>query len=41
MLSMWDVQDVECWGCGIFWIWDVRCWMFAGMLDVDLQNVLN
>ena len=30
MIGMWDVGDVECWGCRIFgtWIWkvwDVRC----------------
>ena len=30
MIGMWDVRDVECWGCRMFgtWIWkvwDVRC----------------
>ena len=37
--GMWDER---CWGCGMFemWnVWDVRCGMFAGMWDVDLQNV--
>ena len=23
MLGMWDVEDVRCWGCGMFRIWDV------------------
>ena len=23
MLEMWDVQDVGCWGCGMFGMWDV------------------
>ena len=30
MLGMWDVGDVECWGCGML-----------GMWDVDLQNAVN
>ena len=43
MLGMWDVWDVGVWdvgcsGCGMFGMWDVGCGMFAGMLDVDLQN---
>ena len=24
MLGMWDVGDVECSGCGMFVVWDVR-----------------
>ena len=42
MFKMWDVQDVRCSGCEMFGMWDVRdvgCGMFAGMWDVDLQNV--
>ena len=45
MLRMWDVWDVGCSGCGMSRMWDVRdvgclvCGMFAGMWDVDLQNV--
>ena len=31
MHGMWDVQDVGCWGCGMFKMWDVR--------DVDVQDV--
>ena len=43
-VEMWDTQDVGCSRSGMFDMWDVRdmeCWcgMFAGMLDVDLQNV--
>ena len=38
MLGMWDVRDVGCSGCGMFGMWDVGCGMFAGILDVDLQN---
>ena len=40
MFRMWDVWDVGCSGCGMFEMWDVRCGMFAGMRDVDLQNAL-
>ena len=42
MLRMWDVG---CSRCGMFKMWDVRdvrcsgCGMFAGMWDVNLQNV--
>ena len=50
MLAMWDVGDVGCWGCemwdiqgcgmfGMWDVWEVGCGMFAGMWDVDLQNV--
>ena len=44
MFGMWDVRDVGYSGCGMFGMWDVRdvgCGMFAGMLDVDLQNADN
>ena len=36
---MWDVEDVRCWGCGMFGMWDAWdversvCGMF-GMCDV-------
>ena len=23
MLEMWDVEDVRCFGCGMFGVWDV------------------
>ena len=39
VFGMWEVRDVGCWGCGMFEMWDVRCGMFAGMWNVDLQNV--
>ena len=39
MLGMWDVQDVESSLCGMFGMWDLRCGIFAGIMDVDLQNV--
>ena len=38
MFGMWDARDVECLGCDM---WDVRCWIFVGMWDVDLQNVFE
>ena len=44
MLEMWYVQDVRCWGCGMFGmsdVLDVGCGMFAGMWDVDLKNALE
>ena len=40
MLGIWDVRDVGCSGCGMFGMWYVGCGMFAGMWDVDLQNVV-
>ena len=46
MLGIWEVWDMACSGCGVSEMWDVRdvgcsgCGMFAGMWDVDLQNVL-
>ena len=39
MLGMWDVQYVESSLCGMFGMWDLRCGIFAGIMDVDLQNV--
>ena len=44
MYGRWDVRDVGCSGGEMYGRWDVRevgcseCGMFAGMLDVDLQN---
>ena len=39
MLGMWEVQDGECSLCGMFGMWDLRRGIFAGIMDVDLQNV--
>ena len=33
MLSMWDVQDVGCLGCGMLGMWDILD-MGCEMLDV-------
>ena len=43
LLGIWHVGDVGYSGCGMFGMWDVRdvrCGMFAGMWDVDLQNAV-
>ena len=45
--GMWDVEDMECSGCGtlgMLGMWDVGnvgcsgCGVFTGILDVDLQK---
>ena len=41
MFGMWSVWNVGCSRCGMFGMWGVRCGMFAGMKDVDLQNALK
>ena len=41
MFGMWDVRDVGCSGCGMCGMWDVGSGMFAGMWDIDLQNVVH
>ena len=44
MFGRWDVQDVECLGCGMLGMWDVwdvaysGCRMF-GMWDVEMWDV--
>ena len=38
---MWDVEDLKCWGCGMFGMWDVLdvgCW---GCKMLGMWNVRN